>query len=354
MVTPQVGDIVHIRANAPSVHAGAHGVVSRLRFDTRGRWSEAELLLDSERLWVGRDAIDEVLKERNPFRREPGPNRPPCRLYGLLAREAPVGVILRRGPTRWVQMIRWDTATDAFEPGQWFHGRVYERRGGLSPDGTRLIYFAAKMTGRRSNFYAWTAISKPPYFTAVALWPKAIGTWFGGGLFLNGEHVWLNHLGCEAEPDPDHQPPPGLAVTVGTHDPRYDGGYYRRLEQDGWRVDPDWWQRYAPDGFVTAPRAWHTKPHPRHPFQLVMHASVYYSYEPAEFAVQRQGQDDLEPLDGMAWADWDQRGRLVCGRDGQVLAAEVSEAGLQPLQVLADFNSHRPEPIEAPEWATRW
>ena len=31
-----------------------------------------------------------------------------CRLFVVLARDADVGVILRRGPTRWVQMIKWD------------------------------------------------------------------------------------------------------------------------------------------------------------------------------------------------------------------------------------------------------
>ncbi len=39
---------------------------------------------------------------------------PPCRLSVILAREAPVGVIFRRGPAKW------------------FHGRIYERRSDLS------------------------------------------------------------------------------------------------------------------------------------------------------------------------------------------------------------------------------
>lgn len=94
------------------------------------------------------------------------PSAIPCRLYAILARSAPVGVIFRRGPTKWVQLIKWDTATDSVEPGQWFHGRIYERRCDLSPDGSKLIYFASKLNRKTLDdseyTYAWTAISKPP------------------------------------------------------------------------------------------------------------------------------------------------------------------------------------------------
>lgn len=50
---------------------------------------------------------------------------PPCRLQVLLARRAPIGVIFRRGPSKWVQIIKWDTQRDVFEEGKWFHGHIY-------------------------------------------------------------------------------------------------------------------------------------------------------------------------------------------------------------------------------------
>jgi hypothetical protein len=43
---------------------------------------------------------------------------PPCRLQFLLARRAPIGVIFRKGPNKWVQIIKWDTRSDSFERGQ--------------------------------------------------------------------------------------------------------------------------------------------------------------------------------------------------------------------------------------------
>src|SRR5262249_25498999 len=48
-------------------------------------------------------------------------------------------------------------------------GRIYERRCDLTPAGDRLVYFAASF---RQPLHSWTAISRPPYLTALALWPK--------------------------------------------------------------------------------------------------------------------------------------------------------------------------------------
>jgi hypothetical protein len=87
------------------------------------------------------------------------------RLFVILARAAPVAVVLRRGPSKDVLLLRWDLATDSFEAGQWLSGRIYERRCDLSPSGERFIYFAAN---HRPPLGTWTAVSRPPYFTALA------------------------------------------------------------------------------------------------------------------------------------------------------------------------------------------
>ena len=114
-------------------------------------------------------------------------------IYVLMARDAPRAVIFRRGPTRQVLLLSWNLETDAIELGQWLKGRIYERRCDLSPDGKLLIYFAAKY---KLPLASWTAISKPPYFTALALWPKGDG-WGGGGLFETRRRIALNHRPAE-------------------------------------------------------------------------------------------------------------------------------------------------------------
>jgi hypothetical protein len=51
------------------------------------------------------------------------PTEPSTRLHGFIASAARVAVLLRRGPSKRVRMIRWDLATDTFERGP-FDGSV--------------------------------------------------------------------------------------------------------------------------------------------------------------------------------------------------------------------------------------
>ena len=115
------------------------------------------------------------------------------RMYAILARKARFGVVFRRGPSKSVLLIGWNTSNDTFQQGQWLRGRIYERRCDLSPDGNLLLYFAASY---RKPYYSWSAISRPPYLTALALWPKGDG-WGGGGHFLSQHRIALNHRGGE-------------------------------------------------------------------------------------------------------------------------------------------------------------
>ena len=115
----------------------------------------------------------------------------PARLHVLLAREAPYGVVIRRGPSRQVRFIGWNRDEDTFEPTQWLKGRVYERRSDITPDGQHLIYFAMNGYWDSETRGSWTAISRSPWMKAIALYAKG-DCWNGGGLFLNNHTYWLN------------------------------------------------------------------------------------------------------------------------------------------------------------------
>lgn len=130
-----------------------------------------------------------------------------CRLSIIFASCASVAVIFRRGPTNWCQAIRWDTLTDRFESGQWLRGKVYPERCALSPDGELMVYFALKKGHiDKANGYCreFTAVSRPPYFTALALWPWG-STWGGGGYF-DDEKTLVLASRFIPEPHPKHLP----------------------------------------------------------------------------------------------------------------------------------------------------
>ena len=114
----------------------------------------------------------------------------PARIHAILAREAPVAVVFRRGPSKQVQMLAWDLTTDKVTPGQWLKHRVYAEGADLSPDGRHLVYTAASHKPRHGVGNGYVAISKPPFFTALALYPL---TWLGGegGVLLDNRRVWV-------------------------------------------------------------------------------------------------------------------------------------------------------------------
>jgi len=275
----------------------------------------------------------------------------PCRLSVFLAHDAPRGVVLRRGPSAWAQLTLWQRDRDTFTHGQWLRGRVYERRCDLSPNGELFVYFAAKQSARQRATdigEAWTAISRPPYFSALGLWPN-LGTWYGGGVFKTDRDVELD-TACSLEPHADHRPQ-RLRIT---HVAAATAPWEQRLLRDGWQLvergfDPRTHRR------VGAREIWR-KAHPTRPLALCR------EIEDADF--RRYGgwfaeifwletDDELIPLDGVSWAEWDSWDRLALVRAGALYAATVADGAVQET-LLCDFNPLHPEEIVSPDWAKRW
>jgi hypothetical protein len=282
-----------------------------------------------------------------------------ARLFVIFARRAHVAVIFRRGPSKWVQLIKWNTDNDTFEPGQWFHGRIYEKRCDLSPDGSLLVYFAQKISARtlkdKAYTYVWTAISKPPYLTALALWPKG-DCWNGGGLFRSDKALALYHAPA-TKAHPEHKPPRWLHVTLTDHGRGEDDPIFSdRLERDGWKLEQEW--KVESRGY---PKWYHTEqPEIRRKLNRNQKSAVQLirainrlDYTEEFFAVTDKG-TCVAPITRASWADWDQNGRLVFCKDGRVYAATLGVAGDWKEAELANFNSSKPVPLPAPRSATIW
>jgi len=185
------------------------------------------------------------MEDQSPLHEDP-PYR--TRIDILFARDAPKAVLLRRGPKRHFHLIEWDLKTDRFTYGQWMKASEL-RLCDLSPDGGKLVYWAAQYhasaprhihaarhlrrpapsggaeydpllalptvkskRGRRKvprylrggssaarsrnslkarkNEGVWTAISTPPFFSALAIWPS-FGHWTGGGVFTGDKSLIL-------------------------------------------------------------------------------------------------------------------------------------------------------------------
>ncbi len=115
---------------------------------------------------------------------------PVIRLHLFFASDCSKAVILRQGPSKVFRMIHWDLADDTFLDGQWLKHKVYEERCALSPDGEHFIFFALDGRWKSEAKGSYTAISRPPYFTALALFPQG-DTWGGGGRFIDSQHYYI-------------------------------------------------------------------------------------------------------------------------------------------------------------------
>ena len=241
--------------------------------------------------------------------------------------------MFRRGPSKQVLLIAWNLDDDTFEEGQWLKGRIYERRCDLSPDGRYLFYFAANW---KPPYQSWTAISRPPYLTALALWPKG-DAWGGGRHFATNKHVLLNH-----RPDDMQLAEDSKLLRTMKVDPL---GQYSGRGEDG----PIWSMRLIRDGWGSpAPYVWE-KPHPF--AGRVLRMSIYGvaerngSWYTIEHDVIDGETRQMTPLGRTDWADW--------SRDGDLLYSKGNKL-FRNGRLLEDFGDRKFVQRRAPEAMRRW
>lgn len=291
--------------------------------------------------------------------------RAATRLFFLVAREARTAVVFRRGPAKQVQMLRWDLATDVVVPGQWLSGRLYNERCDVSPDGRLVVYFAGKFKAAMDTF---TAVCRPPYFTALALWPDS-GTWGGGGFFVSDRQLILNYnhivelnggLGIPADFEVGFVTQYRAAHPEGETLAQSRGWVLIARGVDG---EP------TPAMRVVFAEPWvHEKPNPRYPWLalerrwLGMFAvngpSCVYSYRLIERSRRSSGGPPrCEELGRRDWAEWDHDGSLLLADGGCLLRRRMSGSwtGSEALaSVVADLRGHVFHNVVPPDAARVW
>ncbi len=252
----------------------------------------------------------------------------------------------------------WNTSTDKIEYWQWFKGRVYERRCDLSPSGELLMYFAAKFRG---PMYSWSAVSRPPYFTALALWQKG-DAWGGGGMFLTENRIVLNH-------DAAHRKlAEGFALRRRMHIEAFgaegrgedDPLWSARLSRSGWKLlsqpgevllgmdssysfdRPVQWRKSEPSGGANAIE--------------ISYACIHETngpWYPTEHSVIGAG-GECEPL---GRADWAFDGDLLFAKEGCLYPLEGKGKQLLPVhraKKIVDLSGLKFENHPAPNRALDW
>lgn len=282
-----------------------------------------------------------------------------------MARAAPRAVVFRRGPSNRVLLLAWNTDTDRFEEGQWLKGRIYERRSDLSPDGELLLYFAATY---RKPYVTWTAVSRPPYLTALALWPKGDG-WAGGGQFETGRRIALNHFEDQMKLAEGFTVPATFEVGQLASQAGYGEDHpiwAERLQRDGWTlVSPGHEAREDRKGPIwieyDPPIIWE-KPHPLLHARCVLQMTIRGIHEKngpwwvTEHRVLTDGEES-HAVGRSSWADWSRSGELLFARKAALYRLGFAGDRLAPLgeaRELIDLQGLTFTARQAPDEARRW
>ncbi len=270
----------------------------------------------------------------------------PPRIHVLLAIDAPVGLIIRRGPSKQVATLLWDRQHDRFELGQWFKGRIYERRSDLSPDGKHLIYFAMNGQWESESKGSWTAISQAPYLKAIGFFPKGDG-WHGGGLWTGKATYWLNNgYGHTIVRDTTIVRRDEDYIPTTSYGGECLGVYYHRLLRDGWRlvdqIEVAKWNRE--DIFEKKlDKGWILRKIAHTGVNTPEGKGCYWD----EHALVNSQTGAIVACPEWEWADRDGQ-RLVWSAVGKLYEGKIASAGLTQVRELFDFSGMQFKRAAAP------
>lgn len=270
-------------------------------------------------------------------------------LHVMLASEAPIGLVLRRGPSKRVCTVLWARRNDKFRLGQWLKGRIYEWRSDLSPTGEYLLCHVRCASRHAQDLEEWTAISRAPYLKAIAFFPDA-----RGGLFTARDTYRFYGSPFEEFPAPDHP------LHRETGELRCERDCPARLEASFLMETAAYLERLRRGGWIlreqeltTSSRLVFEKPARE---GWVLRKTLHCTIGGGDSRSLYWDTHDLfHPETGRAtrgaesweWADID-GDRLVWAEGGQLLAAALDRGGMTRMVELHDFNAMTFGPVEAP------
>jgi hypothetical protein len=286
-----------------------------------------------------------------------------CNLFVIFAREAHQAVIFRCGPSIWTEIILWDTDADTFTEGHWFRGTIDTYLCDVSPDASKMIYTAEKNHKwwilDSATKHNWTAISRPPYLTALAMWANSDTP--GGGYFEDDKTVYValteQAIQAQNQPLPEGFRVQSLFPTydIGKYDLSVrDGIYYNLLlEKRGWaRIEGDFSWNKILHHYESAKVIW-WKDSFDHSYSLLwMMPLSGYDHRYRFRLLRHQSNAEFE-VDNCAWADWDQRGRLIYINSGSLFVGNLLSDRIEPVQI-ADFSANQRKLFPPPAWARTW
>jgi len=268
----------------------------------------------------------------------------PARLHVIVAREAPVAIVIRRGPSKEVACFQWNMETDEFRLGQWLKGRIYERCSDLSPDGRYFLYCGVNGLWDVAGHGTWLAVSKAPYLKALDLYNGSSKRPVGGE-FIDKDKYLIH----------DKEVPVGVLkkesdlVCVGSDCNGHSEVtgkdiYHMRLVREGWNAsstkgenpcDVATYDKSLVNDWVVRKQI-HAEP---------VNGSGVHTWE--EHRLVQHSKVNETPLNNCDWADKD-KDTLVWARYGRIYRAKINDRGIGKSRIICDFNRYEYRITSAP------
>ena len=270
------------------------------------------------------------------------------RVFGLTARDADVVAVVRRGPSAWCALGRWEPGTGAYEQGAWLRGTLYPQRCDVSPDGRLFCAFVLDADADWPAGWTYVSVSRLPWLRSLVAWGTS-GTWTRGLHFTDAPSD--PGLGAPDAGDVEGLPY-GLAWTRAAS--------FAVERRRGWtetaesvpRSESDVWDEARAEQVVVG------RPRPGDERLLLTarggraaHRSMDARwYGPPDYRLACP--DGEVRLEGVQWADWSRDGALLVATDDGRLQVRDPATGAE--RTDADLAALSPEPRPAPEDAGRW
>jgi hypothetical protein len=263
-----------------------------------------------------------------------------CRLHVLLAKDADIGIVFRRGPAAWWHILKWNLSKFTLEQGAWLKGTLYPTRSAVSHDGKVIAYFA-----KHGSWDTYLALSKPPWLKALCAW-KTTGTWTTGAYFESDGTLYAFGALCEDRPFRGSCPFP---FKFGGTDTNWNRAREFQFIMNGWK----------PKATDASMKNFNPGPNEvielskRSPRDSKLVLNRYSEFGSCLYSITYADKQEIV-LDDAVWADFDRTGHLaVASSTGELKLYGMDGSNMKTV-FSSNLNSLKPTPALAPEWAMKW
>jgi|GEM_PF-5695900 len=235
-------------------------------------------------------------------------------------------------------MLTWDLKTDTVDPGQWLKGTVKVEGADLSPDGRYLVYEAANYGQSRGEdpegVMNWTAVSRPPYWTALVFRSCHYAN-SGGGYFRDRRSLVLSDSSQTNGELEWRQSPQECPFKV-----EYGSLPQRLEERPPWQLVQS---TYPERGRMQTRIEVRTVGG-----RTLRRMTEVWPRGRCRWVEDPESGNPRIPWSKVGWADFDPRERLVYAIGGCLYVD-----GVEP-KMIVDLNRFEFEAVESPAWARGW